>query len=170
MGVFIYPWISTKSYYAELKVYKGLSGDSWLATSHPDYYQAILYLNSLDEAGNIVEAAGDSYTEYNLVSSYTGLPTINGWFVHEWLWRGDSSFPQIRNDDITTIYTGTDPESSLELLNKYNVDYIILGPNEREKYVVNENLFGSIGNQVFESGEVVIYEVNRNSSDSLELQ
>ncbi len=170
MGVFIYPWVSTKSYYAELKVYKGLSGDAWLMNSHRDYYRAIKYLNSLDKTSNIVEAAGDSYTEYNLVSSYTGLPTINGWFVHEWLWRGDSTFPQIRNDEITTIYSTESFDESMSLLDKYGVDYIILGPNEREKYVVNENLFTVIGNQVFESGEVSIYQVNRESSDLLELQ
>ena len=37
----------------------------------------------------VLEANGDSYSDYERVSAMTGLPTVLGWYVHEWLWRGD---------------------------------------------------------------------------------
>jgi len=52
----------------------------------------------------IVEAQGDSYTDYARISANTGLPTILGWTVHEWLWRGDYSVPAARIDDVRAIY------------------------------------------------------------------
>jgi len=160
IGVFIYPWISTRSYYANLETYKGLSGDSWMVESYPDYYEAINYLESLGETPNILEASGDSYTNYNLVSAFSGLPTVSGWFVHEWLWRGDSSFPQARSDDINVIYSTNDPEIAKRLLDKYEIKYVVVGPNEREKYTVNEELLPMIGSRVFESETVVIYKLD----------
>ena len=39
----------------------------------------------------VLEANGDSYSGYERVSAMTGLPTVLGWYVHEWLWRDDTS-------------------------------------------------------------------------------
>ncbi len=52
------------------------------------YDHAIDWFNSEVEGSHVIlEACGDSYTDYNIISAYTGLPTVRGWFVHEWLWR-----------------------------------------------------------------------------------
>ncbi|MFC1649401.1 DUF2298 domain-containing protein [Patescibacteria group bacterium] len=160
VGVFIYPYISVRSYYDHLRNYKSISGDTWMLERKPDYFATIKFLESQDGVFNIVEAAGDSYTEFNLVSAYSGIPTVNGWFVHEWLWRGDSAFPQLRGDEIKNIYTADDQNLAKQLLDKYKVRYVIVGPHEREKYMVNELLFDKLGNQVFQSGGVKVYEVN----------
>ena len=38
----------------------------------------------------VLEASGDSYKDYdNRVSAMTGLSTVLGWYVHEWLWRNN---------------------------------------------------------------------------------
>ena len=93
-------------YYADLETYHGLNGVSWLQRQFPEQYDVIVWFNkNVSGQPVILEAPGDSYTDFNVISAYTGLPTVSGWFVHEWLWRGDSSFPQARVSDITQIYT-----------------------------------------------------------------
>ena len=50
---------------------------------------AIRWLDETIEGQSVVlEANGDSYSDYERVSAMTGLPTVLGWYVHEWLWRG----------------------------------------------------------------------------------
>lgn len=50
-------------------------------------YQAYIWLNKNVKGQPVVlEACGDSYQNYdNRVSAMTGLPTVLGWYVHEWL-------------------------------------------------------------------------------------
>ncbi len=157
-----YPKFAIKSYYHDLKGYVGLSGSIWLKERNPDIYNAISWFNkNVSGQPVILEAPGDSYTEYNVISSYTGLPTISGWFVHEWLWRGEATFPQKRVSDITEIYTSQDIELTKSLLDKYKVKYVIIGSFEREKFPnLWENKFNNLGKQVFSSGNLVIYQIN----------
>ncbi len=48
----------------------------------------------------VLEANGDSYTGFERVSASTGLPTILGWYVHEWLWRNDTEDLNVKSTDI----------------------------------------------------------------------
>ena len=58
--------------------------------SFPRTPGAIRWLDETIEGQPVVlEANGDSYSDYERVSAMTGLPTVLGWYVHEWLWRGD---------------------------------------------------------------------------------
>ena len=108
-----------------------------------------------------MEAPGDSYTEYNVVSSYTGLPTVSGWFVHEWLWRGTADIPQARVSEITEIYTSEDSNYTQSLLNKYRVEYVIIGDFEREKFPnLYEQKFNQLGKVVYSSGNTRLYRLN----------
>lgn len=109
---------------------------------------AIRWLNQEIKGQPVVlEAFGDSYTDYNRISAFTGLPTVIGWQTHEWLWRtsrenpdayGDIVLP--RQEDVRRIYTTQDASERRELLRRYNVAYIVTGALEREKFsVVNED-------------------------------
>lgn len=52
------------------------------------YRDAINWLNNnVSGSPVILESFGLSYTDYNIVSAYTGLPTVRGWQTHEQLWR-----------------------------------------------------------------------------------
>ena len=162
-AVLTYPSFAINSYYGDLKNYQGLSGESWLKKKYPNEYEAVLWLRE-NTSGHpvILEAPGDSYTDFNVISSYTGLATISGWYVHEWLWRGDSSFPQKRVTDINLIYTSEDLAVTQGLLDKYKVEYVIIGTFERQKYPnLDENKFTQLGKQVFSSGNTKIYQVRR---------
>jgi uncharacterized membrane protein len=157
-----YPSFAVNSYYGDLKTYKSLDGVSWVKTQLPDRYESISWLNrNVDGQPVVLEAPGDSYTDFNVVSSYTGLPTISGWFVHEWLWRGDSSFPQKRVSDISQVYTSKDINITKALLNKYKVKYIIVGSQERQKFSnLHEAKFNQVGSVVFSSQTSRIYKIN----------
>ena len=73
----------------------------------------------------VLEANGDSYSEYERVSAMTGLPTIMGWYVHEWLWRGDLADINAKIADVENIYTSTDEAHVKSLLEEYDISYIL---------------------------------------------
>jgi len=161
-SVLWYPKFAINSYYHNLKNYIGLNGTIWLKEENPDLYFLIKWFNkNIKGQPVILEAPGDSYTEYNVISSYTGLPTVSGWFVHEWLWRGDSSFPQKRVTDITEIYTNPNQKLTRSLLEKYKVEYVIIGKNERQKFPnIDEKKFNELGTMVFENLSTKVYKIN----------
>lgn len=159
--VLLYPYFSINSYFGDLKEYKGLNGLQYLKTIQPDDYDAILWIQkNIKGSPVILEAQGDSYTDYARISANTGLPTPLGWTVHEWLWRGDYSFPQSRLDDIKTLYEGTVPQIKT-LIKKYNISYIYIGEMERNKYpLVEEQKFNKLGNVVFKKNNTYIFKVS----------
>jgi uncharacterized membrane protein len=156
-----YSYFSTTSYYRDLKVYEGLDGETWLLSKWPETYATVLWFReNIKGQPVILEAPGNSYTEYNVISSYTGLPTVSGWFVHEWLWRGDSSFPQARVDDISVIYTSTNTTQTRQLLKKYGVEYVIVGNFERERFPdLYEPKFSQLGTIVYSNEVVRVYKI-----------
>jgi uncharacterized membrane protein len=153
-----------KGYYGELKPerYKGLYGLNFL-NSNKDDYEAILWLKeNIKEQSVILEAVGDSYTMFNRVSSMTGLPTVEGWIVHEWLWRGGYDKPSARQADVKLIYEGEDEGVAEYLLKKYQVEYVFLGELEKEKYPsLVKDRFEKLGEEVFSSGETKIYRLKQ---------
>ena len=159
--VAIYPYFAVNSYYGNLKTYHGLWGLNWLSTEYLQDYEAILWLRgNVSGQPVIAEAQGDSYTEYARVSANTGLPTIVGWPVHEWLWRGSYDEAGKRIPEVATVYESTDINAIQKILGKYNVSYIFVGTLEREKYpTMQEEKFNQFGKVVFESGETRIYKV-----------
>lgn len=159
--IFCYPNFAIKSYYG-LKTYKGLYGLGFLKNLYPDDYQAVLWLRkNISTQPVIVEAVGESYTDFARVSALTGLPTVLGWRVHEWLWRGSFDEPGKRTEEVREIYESADLEKTKMLLNKYNVEYIFVGTLERQQYPnLSEEKFTKLGEIVFVSGKTKIYKVS----------
>lgn len=157
----IYHRFAIKAYYG-LTEYKGLDGLNFLQDFYPDDYQAILWLQSnITGQPVIAEAVGESYTDFARVSANTGLPTIVGWRVHEWLWRGSFDEAGKRTEEVVTIYESPDLRATKTLLNQYQVKYIFVGSLEREQYKnLQEAKFDQLGEAVFSSGETKIYRVN----------
>ena len=124
----------------------------------PSDFEAINYLNSSVEGQPIIlEAPGDSYSDYERVSVSTGLPTVAGWRVHEWLWRGDTEKLDQRIADCRQIYTTYDAAAAKELLGKYGVEYIYVGDLERQMYPeINEELLQGLGTIAFQDGNTYI--------------
>lgn len=133
--------------------YRGLNATAFLETDFPEDAAGIRWLKShITGSPVVLEANGDSYTEYERVSAMTGLPTILGWYVHEWLWRNDVSDLNAKAADIEAIYTSDDEAQVRSLLEEYDVAYIFVGSCERSKYGENLNneMLKNMGQVVFQ--------------------
>ena len=142
--------------------YKGLYALRYLETDFPEDVSAITWLKeNIEGAPVVLEANGDSYTGFERASASTGLPTILGWYVHEWLWRNDTEDLNVKSTDIRNIYTSESEEQVRTLLKQYDVSYIFVGSKEREKYedALNNALLQSLGDIVFideDSGTYIV--------------
>lgn len=139
--------------------YQTLNATNYLETAISDDAAAIRWLNDNVEGQPIIlEASGDSYQDYdNRVSAMTGLPTVLGWYVHEWLWRNNLEEENQRKEDVQTIYTSSDAEQVKTLIEKYHISYLFIGSCEYEKYgEINSEFLASFGKVVFEHGNTII--------------
>jgi uncharacterized membrane protein len=149
----VYLFYAAPSYYGTLKRTPQLDGALWMQNEHADSSEIIQFIQqNITGQPVILEAQGDSYTDFNHISAFTGLPTVAGWWVHEWLWRGDSNVVGSRIPDIQTIYQSSDSARVRSLLKKYNVSYVVVSSLERQKYTeLQDAKFEKIGKKIFES-------------------
>jgi uncharacterized membrane protein len=169
--IFLYPFFAFPSYYPGLFSWDTYTrpsevyGDKWLLNQYPQDYEIIQWFNeNVEGQPTILESQGDSYTDHNRVSAYTGLPTVAGWWVHQWLWRGSPDVVGRRIPDIETIYQSSDVGITRQAIEKYNIEYIVVSELEREKYKgLNEEKIKQIATEVFKSknGVGTIYKVNK---------
>lgn len=162
MGMVLLVWTcgyfgnSVRAWFGEVwypSDYQGLDATAYIESEFPEDAAAIRWLKENIEGSPVVlEASGDSYTDFNRVSAMTGLPTVLGWYVHEWLWRNDVADLNQKRADIENIYTSTDSELVKELLDEYNVSYLFVGAREKEKYEERLNLvlLESLGEIMFQ--------------------
>ena len=134
-----------------------LDGLEYVSVYHPDEAAAIAWLDGRPGTPTIVSAPGLSpYTWANGPSSLTGVPTVLGW-VHEKGYRGSAAYED-RRFDVRVLYEG-DSRSTTIVAERYGVEYVYVGPRERERY----DLAGFEGNSqftvAFEEGDVTIYRV-----------
>lgn len=169
--VIIYPFFAFPAYYPNIFKFETfqkdphIEGSEWMVRDLPQDAEIVEFFErSVPGQPVILEAQGDSYTDYNRISAYTGLPTVAGWWVHEWLWRGSPSVVGDRIPDIEAIYTGTDPIATQRLLQKYNVSYVVISGLETTKYkTLQADKFSKIGTLVFKTKNGVgsVYKINK---------
>ncbi len=160
----IYPFFSVPSYYGPLNRKVQLDGQIWLKESYPEDNEIINYLNkNVKEQPVILEAQGDSYTDYERISAFTGLPTVAGWWVHEWLWRGSSDVVGKRIPEVVSLYESNNIAETKSLIKKYQIKYVVISRLERQKYPnLNEEKWSTIGKLIFKSsnGFGALYQTN----------
>ncbi|MDO5702277.1 MAG: DUF2298 domain-containing protein [Lachnospiraceae bacterium] len=127
----------------------------FISEYYPEDLEAVCWINShISGQPVILEAPGDSYSDSCRISVATGLPTVVGWYVHEWLWRNDPDSVYMRKTDCDAIYGAKDAADAGALLEKYGVNYIYIGGLEREIYPdMDEKLLRGLGKVVFEDGD-----------------
>jgi len=159
--VFIYPYFAIGSFYGGLKAQLGLDGTKYLKNLYPTDYDAIAWINkNIKGQPVILEAQGDSYTDFARVSANTGLPTVLGWTVHEWLWRGTYDIPAPRIPQIQTLYETADINIAKQLINQYGIAYVFVGDLEYQKYPnLSEQKFQQLGKAVYQNGRAKIYKI-----------
>lgn len=135
-----------------------LDGEEYIKTGNPDEYFAMQWLRQAP-AGVVVEAVGGSYTGYARMSTHSGQPTVLGWPGHESQWRSIVQEISIRDNDVRTIYATNSWDEALDLLQRYDVRYIVIGNLERATYHVVDAKFQGVLQPVYETNTLVIYEV-----------
>ena len=137
-----------------------------LTYTRPAEYQAIRFVSRhVGEGSAILEAVGGGYTHFGRISSSTGVPTVLNWPGHEGQWRGSTEKFKGREQDVARIYQTLNAEEARILLDKYDVDYVYVGPRERQKYG-DKGLgkFSSFMDAVFALDDVAIYKLDRPQS------
>lgn len=99
-------------------------------------YEAIRWLQqNVEGSPVIVEAVTPLYRWGGRYSVYTGLPAIAGWDWHERQQRPKLAWlVEERQRAVATVYGSADAELTRELLRRYGVKYVIVGPVERAYY------------------------------------
>ncbi len=98
-------------------------------------YDAIRWLqDNVSGTPVVLEAHGSQYCWNTRISQYTGLPTVLGWPWHQQQQRNDGGIVSRRARDVATIYSTLSHRRAMELLEKYEVAYIVAGDLERAYY------------------------------------
>lgn len=113
-----------------------LDGIGFWRDFHPDELEAAACLMAAAEdqgQPHILEASGGSYGQAGRIAMVTGLPTVLGADWHEIQWRGSHDEVNRRKADVEAFFSG-DPSRMDEVLDRYDVRYVVLGPLERSSY------------------------------------
>ncbi|QKY20926.1 hypothetical protein B4589_011280 [Halolamina sp. CBA1230] len=138
-----------------------LDGLKAVENYHANEYEALRWLEDRSGRPTIVEAPGSSYGWTSPASTFSGLPTVVGW-DHQAEYRGSEAYER-RVEDVDAIYAA-DWERAAPMLSRYDVTYVYVGPNERERYGDKLRSFDREAFSVaFEGGAVTIYEVDHDA-------
>ncbi|WP_135826930.1 DUF2298 domain-containing protein [Halorussus ruber] len=137
-----------------------LDGKAFVEDDHPSEAAAIAWLDDREGQPHIAAAPGQKvYTWTSPSSSLTGLPAVIGWVYHEGIYRGHDT-AEARASEADRIFTGSWGDRA-ELLDRYDVEYIYVGPRARDRYGEEELQFGQYPGieEAFREDGVVIYRV-----------
>jgi uncharacterized membrane protein len=130
-------------------------------------YRAIQWMqDNVEGSPVILEAQAYEYYWGNRYTIYTGLPGVVGWNYHQRQQRAvtGSDKVQARVDEVNAFFTSLDEDFVTSFLEKYRVQYIIVGQQERAFYP-QEALMkfpaynGVLWDEVYHEGSTVIYRV-----------
>jgi uncharacterized membrane protein len=142
--------------------------DNWGEMDLSQDYRAIRWLQeNVSGSPVIVEANLRALYHWgSRYSIYTGLPGVVGWEWHQQQQRTalPGSWVSARITEIDEFYNTMDLEAARSFLRKYDVQYIIVGQQERGHYPGQgldkfEAAEGIMWREVYRDGETVIYEV-----------
>lgn len=156
ISVLVYPFWTIKQYYSPYDV-TTLDGLSFMTD---DMRGAADFLHKVPGTPVIAEAPGNSYTLYNQLSMATGLPSVRGWGVHEWLWHGSQALTEFRASDLDRLYTSLSEAEKRSVVDRYNIRYVVVSPYERERYPrMDELALGRLGDIAYLSTTVLLIKV-----------
>ncbi|MCC7360199.1 MAG: hypothetical protein IT317_12015 [Anaerolineales bacterium] len=164
-GGLIYTLPSLYSYTGGFARAPSLDGMAWFANAYPDDWAGIQWLRAnVSESPVVAEAVGGSYAiEESRMATGTGLPTVMGWVNHEGQWRGNY-YAQVggRVGDLAALYQSREWADAQAVLDKYNIEYVVVGAAEHRKYDVEnqrvwQDKFERNMDNVFSSGSLTIY-------------
>lgn len=132
-----------------------------LAFLSPDERAAVRWLS--DQNGPmgravIAEAVGPEYSAAARMATYSGAADVLGWPGHELQWRGQRPEFGQRQDDLARMYRDGPVEGIRPILERYGVQYVVVGSVERETYGDGvDGRFVGVLPVAFRSGDVTIF-------------
>lgn len=128
---------------------------------HAEDAQIVRCLDANRRPGDVlVEAVGDSFSFAARISTYSAIPAVLGWPVHELLWRRLDPEVDARREAVGRLYAATDPDAARAIAARYGARWIVVGETERALYPqLNELALTSIGHVVFQAGQSFIVEL-----------
>ncbi len=138
----------------------------WVMDLNQDY-QAIQWMQeNVEGSPVIVEANTPEYLWGSRYTIYTGLPGVVGWNWHQRQQRGIVSADWVTNRiiEVQNFYTTQDRQAVEDFLDKYNVQYIIVGQLEKAYYGADGMLKfdqwnGDLWDAVYQVSDTTIYQV-----------
>ncbi len=127
----------------------GLDGLRFMASGDR---AAAKFLSEHASSGTVLEAVGDSYSNYARISAVSGIPAFLGWPGHEQVWRGNDIFPELeRRRNVTkSIYSSSDPDRIRQLLTQEGINWLIIGSLENARYSASDlAVLSGVGETVF---------------------
>ncbi len=122
-----------------------LDGLSWLKTEHYPDYVLVKWLNRYAPgAPTIAEMPDGWYNQVSRFCTYTGLPGILGWSNHVGE-RMHADKTQQRTRDGDRIYLSNNKKEIRNLLDNYQVEYVLFGEMEMNYRRENYGRFTSYG-------------------------
>ena len=159
-GLF-YPAFGTITRAERFKSTPTLDGTAYLAPQNAGDAAAIAWLRqNVPGVAIILEASGGSYSYAGRISAQTGLPTLLGWDGHELQWRGNTIEQDKRRPDIERIYRYATGNELRQLLDRWQIDYLIVGDLERQTFGVtpqSEARLAQVMELVYDAEGVRIY-------------
>ncbi len=131
-------------------------------------YDAIRWMEqNIQGTPVVLEAQTPEYRWGSRVAIYTGFPTVVGWSWHQRQQRSALTTPIVeqRGDDVKNMFNTPDPRQALDLMRRYGVSYIYVGPTEKAYYqpagIAKFQTMAQQGQleQVYTNPEVTIYRV-----------
>ena len=157
----LYPAFAIPSKAGNFQGQPTLDGAAFIQRYNPDQYAVMQWLKENTAPDTVIlEAPGRSYTDDDFISAFTGRPTLLGWGGHELQWRGNYDEPGRREPLIGAIYKNQSPDLTRETVQEFGIEYMIVGPKERDKYKISphtESSYLKLWEPVFSSGPYTIY-------------
>lgn len=128
-------------------------------------YRAMQWLDSHVKGVPVVlQSSIEFYRDYGVrIAANTGFPTVVS-PLHESEQRNGDIVGK-RDADVIEFYRSTDPTKKLQILSRYRVGYVVVGPIERAAYgSAGTDAIATVGSlrEVFKAGETSIYQVSPN--------
>jgi uncharacterized membrane protein len=153
----IYPLAATPVRYGTAEL--SLDGMSFMKAYDGDYY-AVKWLQ--DKKGIIIEegcthGALCGYQYGGRVVAFTGNPAVIAWTNHEFAWRRNYTLVAERAKDVRDFYTASSCERMKEIAEKYGVEYVFYGYEEKRIFSASPEKFEKCFDKVFEFGGTYIF-------------
>ncbi len=134
--------------------------DLWRITNTDKLQITLLTKDSLSTAKKFRETIDSSSTiltstaHDHWIRTHTGNQTLLGYTG--WIYTYGFNYEDI-HQDIIKMYQGK--ETTPKLLNKYNIDYVLIGPSELGEFGANENYYKQNYSAILKTDQNTVYQI-----------